>query len=199
MPLKITFLITVDISEPPADGISLKEKKWHNLRQRKHYKRDCKTVHKLLLIEALTSHCHSPQFCLNTFHALMNFISSKVSEIAKQQYSQFTGRVQEQFLTLQLSSAIELPFYSTTRDPNLCPWWFLQCQGCTPRCWYLQCKGRCLTLLPTWSSNGRENAGDAEEGESRECERSSLKPSQSFGAERTESQPLQSEQRGLQS
>lgn len=26
MPLKITFLITVDISEPPADGISLKEK-----------------------------------------------------------------------------------------------------------------------------------------------------------------------------
>lgn len=27
MPLKITFLITFDISEPPADGISPKEKK----------------------------------------------------------------------------------------------------------------------------------------------------------------------------
>lgn len=32
MRLKITFLITVDISEPPADGISLKEKKSNKIR-----------------------------------------------------------------------------------------------------------------------------------------------------------------------
>lgn len=41
MPLKITFLITVDISEPPADGISLKEKKKtkqpHNITRGQEY------------------------------------------------------------------------------------------------------------------------------------------------------------------
>lgn len=36
MLLKITFLITVDISEPPADGISLKEKKTNIIRDREN-------------------------------------------------------------------------------------------------------------------------------------------------------------------
>lgn len=38
-------------------------------------------------------------------------------------------------------------------------------------------RGICLTLLSSWSSSCGENAGDAEEGESSEYERSSLKPS----------------------
>lgn len=172
MPLKITFLITVDISEPPADGISLKEKKWHNLRQRKHYRRDYKTVHKLLMIEALTSHCHSAQCCLNTSYALMNFISYKVSELAKQQYLWFTERAQEQFLALQLCSAIELLSYSTNYVPNCCPFVAPPVSGMHSS--VLNIKGSYSTLLPYWSSNCRENAGDVEEWESRAYQ-SSLK------------------------
>lgn len=71
MPLKITFLITVDISEPPADGISLKEKEkttpQHNSRPRIHSRRKS-TVHKLLLIEALNSHCYSPVLSKHLSH-----------------------------------------------------------------------------------------------------------------------------------
>lgn len=118
MLLKITFLITVDISEPPADGISLKEKKTNIIRDRENTIEETVKQFTSYYWQRHWLHIATHQFCLNTSLTLINLISHKISEIAKQQYFWFPERVQEQIL--MPSFAIALLYCSTTSNPNLC-------------------------------------------------------------------------------